>query len=350
MAEEDDGEEGKEDRQRSLKESAILFGRDVALAFLVVALVLGAIFVYTQVWPPIVIVEGDSMQHSDDTSFIGVVDTGDLVLVQAVRQHVDVVTYVEGRVTGYKTYSDFGDVIIFHRPGSALPATPIIHRAIVYVLPNASGGVDVPSLARLPADEWYAEAGGNPVAVPYGITRFTIRNAGGFLEDQALPFNVSGVDSEGFLTKGDHNPSRDPWGPVPVSRILGKARGELPWFGLVKLIVDPERGCCPNGWGDPRAPRNSWDALLVSLVLIVVGTFAADFGWSYWKKWRRRMKVKGGETREDSEADATNRGSEPPLEPKPVEATSQEPTSEGDASPGPLEEPPVTDDSRRDSA
>src|SRR3972149_11098665 len=112
---------GDEGEPEDGKRFAILLARDISFAVILVAIILGAVFAYTQVWPPMVVVESDSMQHSRTRSFVGVIDTGDLVLVQAVHQASDVVTYVEGRAPGNEAYSNFGDVIIFHRPDSSTP-------------------------------------------------------------------------------------------------------------------------------------------------------------------------------------------------------------------------------------
>lgn len=338
-------EEPEEEKPKSLRESAILFARDIAVAFLVVAIVLGAMFAYTQVWPPMVVVESDSMQHSDAESFIGVIDTGDLVLVQSVRTPGDVTTYIEGRARNHATYSDFGDVIIFQRPGAGPGSTPIIHRAMAYVQPNATSGADVPSLADLDPQFWRAERDGVQTPVPFGITAFTLLQVG--YRAAAVRFDVSSVSTAGFLTKGDHNDNPDTWGPVGVGRILGKARGELPWFGLIKLTLAPgATGCCPSGWGDRRAPSNSWDALLISLILIIVGPFAADFGWSWWKE-RRKERRKAAEAASEKPAEAAvpnPDGEEPP----PLTET---PPPEAPPEPAPLETPPEepTDESQTGS-
>src|SRR2546427_2104456 len=120
-------EEEREEQPPTLRQSSLLFARDLGVAFLIVAIVMGLLFAYTQVWPPMVVVESESMQHASTTSSVGVIDTGDLVLVQAVRAKSDLTTYVEARAMGYETYSNFGDVIIFHAPGRSLDQTPIIH-------------------------------------------------------------------------------------------------------------------------------------------------------------------------------------------------------------------------------
>jgi len=107
------------------------------IAPLIFLIVLAAIFAYSGIWPPMVVVESESMQHSDTTSYIGVIDTGDIVVVKRVDQIQEVTTYVEGVASGYSTYGEPGDVIIYDRPGMA---KPIIHRAIVNLEYNLTGG------------------------------------------------------------------------------------------------------------------------------------------------------------------------------------------------------------------
>src|SRR5438093_10743318 len=105
-------------------------GRDLLVAAIIVVVFLAAIYAYARVWPPLVVVESASMQHSDQESFLGVIDTGDRVFQQAAPTRADVVTDLEGRATGYATDGDYGDVIIFRRAGTPRPA---IHRAILYI-------------------------------------------------------------------------------------------------------------------------------------------------------------------------------------------------------------------------
>ena len=50
---------------------------------IVIIIILG-LFAYSGLWPPLVVVESESMQHSNTTSYIGVIDTGDLVIVKKV--------------------------------------------------------------------------------------------------------------------------------------------------------------------------------------------------------------------------------------------------------------------------
>jgi len=307
------------EEELSRKEFAILLVRDIAFAGILVAIIFGSMFAYTQVWPPVVVVESGSMQHSHTRSFLGAIDTGDVVLVQAVHSTSDVVTYVQGEASGYETYSNYGDVIIFHPPGAPAGVTPIIHRAILYADLSASpfGGVDIPSLAAF-RDPWSAtHPDGSPAALPIGLGNVTLTMrswSSGFERNDTLTFDLRPLNRSGFLTKGDHNGDFDKTAytpPVPVSEIIGKARGELPWFGLIKLTVTPTTGCCRAGWGDPKAPTNSWDSLSTSLVLIPVGIFLADYGFALiersWKSWR-----KARESQSESAEDPGNDDASPP--------------------------------------
>lgn len=286
-----------EERPESLREWVVLLLRDLAVLGLIVAIAFGALFAYAGVWPPMVVVESSSMQHNDAESSIGAIDTGDYVLVQAAPLRGQVVTWAEARLTGYATYGDFGDVIIFWPPGAR--TTPIIHRALLYLQWNATtdDGWDAPDLLRLAqGTEWTATRNGSVVSLPYNINgRITLYHAG-FRADLAKTIFVSTLPHvSGYITMGDNNAYRpgggpDPW-IIPQESVIGRARGELPWFGLIKLTLAPEQDCC-RGWGDPRAPRNSWDALAVTLIGLIVGPLAADFGLSWWLA-RRKAATKG---------------------------------------------------------
>jgi len=308
----------REDKKRkSLRDSLILLGRDIAVALLVVLIVFGIIFLYTQNWPPEVVVESRSMQHSDTESSIGVIDTGDIVLVQVAPAKANVVTWVEGRAIGHSTYSDFGDVIVY-RPPTNPGDTPWIHRVILYLEWNiTSNGYDVPSLLGLPRADWAArDAGGSDLEFPYAITGSVYLKHLGFRGDLGITFNLGelitqGYRQDGYITMGDYNSDRDcsavrdpcPARPydrwvVPHANVIGKARGELPSFGLIKLLVAPTPSCC-RSWGDPSAPKNSWDALAVSIVLLIAAPFLIDYGWTFgtkrWKSWRARREEEPAE-------------------------------------------------------
>jgi signal peptidase I len=150
-----DTKEGESITPKKPRGQLVLFLRDAGIAVLFVVLILLAMFAYSGLWPPLVVVESNSMMHGvDNHSHIGAIDTGDLVLVKKVNHASDIVTYMEGLSTGHKTYGDYGDVIIYEKGGSQT-LTPIIHRAMIYLEPNADGlSYRSASLQNAPASAW----------------------------------------------------------------------------------------------------------------------------------------------------------------------------------------------------
>jgi len=221
-----------------------------------------------------------------------------MVFQQAAPTRDSIVTYVQGRVSGYATYGDYGDVIIFQRPGSP---TPVIHRAIMYLTLHANGTADVPEITALPTAEWTAVNGAGPTRDPVFLRSLTIRHMG-FEHNINLTFTFGGIgvgpDRIGFVTMGDNNSYRqcrltqadcrdgyDPMSWLPrLLDIRGRARGEIPWLGLIKLTLQPTDSCC-SGWGDPEAPHNSWDGLLVTLIFLVALPFILEYAGRMWTKY-----------------------------------------------------------------
>jgi len=281
----------------------ILLLRDVLVAASVVALVLLAMFAYTGQWPPLVVVESNSMMHgTDNLSHIGAIDTGDLVLVQDVDSISDVVTYTEACVSGFKTYGDYGDVIVYHPDGNSR-VTPIIHRAIIYLVANADGlSYMSESLRHLPSAKWTTS---NPLDTWDHLTSTLYINDVGYTHTPvAIDVGALGTPLEsGFITKGDHNPTIDqPYRSrnIELGWIVGKARGEIPWFGLLKLwSTDTLKSTAPE-----NSVRNLW----ISLAVIVIAPILVDITMTYREKrkiaQRKRLARKGnqqGSTEETSE-------------------------------------------------
>jgi signal peptidase len=270
------------------KSEVIALVQDIVVALVVVAIVLGALYIYGGRWPPMVVVESESMQHSDEWSFVGVIDTGDLTLVRILDKSGPVVTWVEGRDSDYSTYGEFGDVIIYHKNGLS-QTTPIIHRAIVRIEYNVTGGgFDVPTMDPV---EWNC-------LTSFAIPDFTSYHTG---EPETVDLvidvsvilnnfkNNNAVDPHGgIITKGDHNREVDQYSlpawtglgapPPGVSRlvepvedewIVGVARGEIPWFGLIKLWARGQTELHPP-------PKNSGSNLVISVVLLLVAPFLAE--------------------------------------------------------------------------
>src|SRR5438309_1922825 len=238
---------------------------------------------------------------------LGVVDTGDMVSQQAGPNRADVVTYLEGRASGYATYGDYGDVIIFRH---ASDPTPVIHRAIMYVTLHNNGTyatADVDRLSQLTG--WEATTDSGPIACPPTCSGLYLRTLTihrmGFRQNLGITFDFANsfllfAPRSGYITMGDYNaafiscatPPFDPCAGTPYDRqwlpvqgdIIGRARGEFPWFGLLKLTLQPTITCC-SGWGDPEAPKNSWDSLVVSLVVLFAFPFILEYAARGWKKY-----------------------------------------------------------------
>lgn len=259
--------------------------RDVLFAGIILAVMVLSMFAYAGNWPPLVVVESASMQHGSAQSSIGVIDTGDMVFQQAAPNRDSVITYLEGRARGYSTYGDFGDVIIFRR---ASDPTPVIHRAIMYMTLHGNGTADVPDILLLPFPDWDARDASNlATRIPMFLQSLTIRRMG-YAQNIELTFNFDsfsiGGEHSGYVTKGDNNAGYDPAWVPRIEDVQGRARGEIPWVGLIKLIFQPG-SCCPSGWGDLRAPKNSWDSLLGTLILLIALPFILEYTGRGWTKY-----------------------------------------------------------------
>ncbi len=262
-----------------------MFFRDAGVAALIVASVLLTMYAFAGQWPPLVVVESESMMHGDDNmSHLGIIDTGDLVLVQKVESTKDIVTYVEGYVDGHRTYGDYGDVVIYKVNGQTV-RTPIIHRAMVYLEANADGSsYRVSALRELPAGKWSSSNSADTWDHLTGV--LTIYNVG--YDHLPVVIDIPHLSMpyvSGYITKGDHNTIIDQFSggsPVKFSWVVGKARGEIPWFGLLKLWST-------GTLGSP-APENSVEYLYASIGLIIVAPILIDLGMTYKEKRESRKK------------------------------------------------------------
>ncbi|MBN1389503.1 MAG: S26 family signal peptidase [Candidatus Thermoplasmatota archaeon] len=279
----DEGQEKEGLRTRIWNESrSFIF--DFIGAMIVLLIIIGALYTYTGNWPPLVVVQSGSMEHSDETSSVGVIDTGDLVFVKRLGDGVDPVTYVEGTMSGYRSYDSYGDVIIY-RPNGNETRTAIIHRAVIWIEFNSStyntetgsgGGYDVPTLGLMNIMDGFT----------IGSYEWPRRSVSGDREINIATilykFRMYGqTPHSGFLTKGDDNQDIDqtssfggsePSWIQPVKRewIIGKSVGELPWFGIIKLKLEGNGGNSIH----PNSERNLW----IALVVIVASPFIIDLG------------------------------------------------------------------------
>jgi signal peptidase len=296
----------------------VLFLRDAGIALAFVVCVLLAMFFYTGLWPPLVVIESNSMMHTEDnTRKIGVIDTGDLVLVKKVNSVPDIQTYVQGFVSGHRTYGDYGDVVIY-KPLGQSDYTPIIHRAMLYLVANGDGvSYSAPALRQFPSARWTTQNSAD--TWDHLTSTLTLYHVG----YRDMPVSIS-IDSiilrssgaglaSGYITKGDHNTGIDQaigeFGAQPVhfDWIVGVAHGEIPWFGLLKLsftntmVTDPP----------PNSTRNLW----ICIAIIVITPIAADVFLTH----RERVKAAKAIVEDEDEAppmkkvpDEPEENSEPP--------------------------------------
>lgn len=214
---------------------------------------------------------------------LGTMDVGDMVVVKRVGAASEVETLVEG---GRARYGLPGDVIVYF-PANDRASTPIIHRAIAYVEPVYDG-----YRVRWGASACVGGATKQGGWCHYGPSGVTLPQIS--LADYR-------PEAAGFITKGD-NPvtnlepdvtsgiSHDAKGRPSIVRVAwveGKARGEVPWLGLVKLTFagepnehDPPASYLTILWAS--APRDLWTCLALTLVVLVGGPFAWD--------WARRRR------------------------------------------------------------
>lgn len=247
----------------------------VAAAVLVVLLV--GLTAYTQNFPPMYIVESDSMQHGY-VDQIGLINTGDLVLAEKVAGF-SVTTYEVGAQTGYSTYGEYGDVILYH-PNGVTVGAPIIHRAILYIQVNSDHTFSFPSLAgqlcgSVPDAVYAISSTVNGCGTDHVSGTLTLFHVGWRSVTVRVDLASTGLAS-GFLTMGDNNFNSlntsigNPDQPtlsslVQPGWIVGVARGMLPWFGALKLLFQGNAG---------EVPSQSWEWMgltVVGLILMAIG-------------------------------------------------------------------------------
>ena len=119
--------------------------RETVLAGGLIATLITVLVLMTGSWPPMVVIESNSMQH-DANGEVGSIDAGDLVLVMS-DDRKSIITFAEateeGSVyEGYENHGMPGDVIIYQKNGGI--DTPVIHRALLEIVANESGGWDAP--------------------------------------------------------------------------------------------------------------------------------------------------------------------------------------------------------------
>ncbi|MBE28430.1 MAG: hypothetical protein CMB06_04885 [Euryarchaeota archaeon] len=256
--------------------------KDVGLAIGSVIIVFLLTFAYSGNWPPMVVIESGSMEHDNNPlyseprySHIGTIDTGDLVVVKKAEKS-DIVTYLEGKKTDYKKYGDYGDVIVYYKNGietyEGQPVTPVIHRAMAWVevIDKENETYYIPEI---------------DTTFQGKIQLAEIGLGGGA--------SIQNLQNSGYITKGDStgNPHPDQLThyditgavvqPVDPDWVVGMAKGELPWFGLIKLRVTQ-----PDNYYE--APPQCRTMLWTSMLIVLAGPVLAG---QLWDNYQSRNNV-----------------------------------------------------------
>ncbi len=237
-------------------------------------------------------------------------------MVKRITSTDEVITYLEAVATGHSTYGELGDVVVFYKSGMT---KPIIHRAICDLIYNSTGGgFDLPVLADLPPNMWSVSEGekrwwnmkGLLELYDIGYMGITLIIDLGAMLDHMSSENYEGAPHGGLITMGDYNWYRGLNGtllgkydqkwigtvkePLIAEWLVGKARGELPWFGLLKLYAT---GSAPS-----YTPKNSQLNLVASIGAIIIIPIVLDIVVDVFKGRRpqlsREEKEKSDEPKE----------------------------------------------------
>jgi signal peptidase I len=224
--------------------------------------------------------------HPDSYGRLGTIDPGDLVFVKKTHSADDISTLAGG---GGTHYGKGGDVVVYrpHRGTLDQHVTPVIHRALFYLEVGQDGKFSVPALGIYNVDDPEQDPRVSSL-VGGGCNLVSLRGDG---------HTVSwSHDMSGFITRGDNNLGADQcasgigfhYDPVTPAMILGKARGEVPWVGLVNLLVGDLTGNNHNF-------RDAGSDSKVMLVLVVVVLVATPYVVSYARRRRGRNENPSGD-------------------------------------------------------
>ncbi|WP_247730440.1 S26 family signal peptidase [Halovivax limisalsi] len=209
------------------EETPYVYVRDLVTSVGLVLLIALILFGVSGVWPPLVAVESGSMEpHMQRGDMVFVVEQ-DRFVGDGYIEGTGIVTYETGAESGYTSFGNPGDVIIF-RPGGSEVRTPVIHRA-----------------------HFWVERGENWIATK-ADPMLTNGRSCSQLSTCPAPY-------AGFVTYGDANTGYDQTGAgadtsiVKPAWIEGKAKYRVPWLGHIRLTVDETfatadlAGAAPSG-------------------------------------------------------------------------------------------------------
>ncbi|AKB42347.1 MULTISPECIES: signal peptidase I [Methanosarcina] len=178
----------KEKSAQEQENAWVSLGKDLMSVVAVVIIFMVLSKLAFGLWTPMVAVESGSMEPH--------MQIGDIIFIKSIDRS-NITTYEEGKNTGYKSFENYGDVILYRQYGEE-GVTPIIHRAMY----------------RVEAGEPMWE-GGPPA--PYS----------GYITKGDNAVTNSHYDQEGQISY--NMPVKDEW-------IIGTAKYRIPYLGYVRLL------------------------------------------------------------------------------------------------------------------
>ena len=292
--------------KKDTKQMLIICGSIIAV-FLIL---LSSIYIYSGVKPPFSTINSGSMQHSEDRSSIGTIDTGDMVIVKDPDTY-EITTYVEGSKKGYSKFGEYGDVIIYRTD-----VNNIIHRAIIEVtlkdkqLDEHNSLITKCQIWKIPSlrdyDDWglFNKVGTDMIQIDHSMLwdeekgeltmtqddkdiYFGLTNVGYSKDSIYIKLWHIGKNNEsgysGYLTKGDNATTNTSFDQNILSQVRNElvtedmiksvATVEIPWLGCIKLYV--------NGTNTDQIPTNSLISLIVAFFAILVIALGINYIFSH---------------------------------------------------------------------
>ena len=254
-------------------------------AAVIIGVVLSSLMAYSGMSRPLTVVESRSMQHSNDTSYLGIIDTGDMVVMVSPEKR-SVTTYVEGYSNGYCSFGSYGDVIIYYRNNGQ---NPVIHRAIIWLNYN-DGVISAPSLQNYPADKWENEGTWNYLIGDLILKDLPYRDG-----TMDVVMDLSKITQSGYLTLGDNNGTFDQMSgthpnAVMESELKAIAGAEVPWLGCIKMLVNNNK----NNWMIPQNSLNCLWLLILDIIIFVAMVMITVDYISKQREEREQMEEEQG--------------------------------------------------------
>ncbi len=250
-----------------------------------------ALIAYSGMNVPFSVVMSQSMQHDNERSEIGCIDTGDIVVVKS-KDKATIQSYVKGTQTGYSTFGDYGSVIIYERNSSA---NPVIHRAIVWLEWDSGEKKWKSEELKGYEGDWYCKV----TSIDGSAEKKDADNLEGTLvfrditrSGKNVSISLTSLTKEsGFLTMGDNPVTNNSFDqasgiinhPIGVEDIKSVPFAELPWIGAVKILTG-------NSSSNLKYVPNSLPSLAMAIVLIITAVMLIDLAlqWRYSELEKRK--------------------------------------------------------------